>query len=183
MKRLLAVLLVVQLAACAPWERVADSNAAFTGKKGDYSLTQPAGWVRRTAGADDLFLTRDGPALDVIVVSRQPHDKKLPGTKRETRADMLPIELAELAIAEWKSGGETESMELVSNTPASVGGKPAARLHIRWKNERGLPIDRLSYVLVDANGRLSFIYQAPAIVYFERGLPAFEAMVQSVRFQ
>jgi hypothetical protein len=71
---------------------------------------------------------------------------------------------------------------VVSNTPAVVGGKPAVRLHIRWKNERGLPIDRLSYALADDKGRFSLQFQAPALVYFARGLADFEAMVASVRF-
>ena len=181
--RLLAALLVLQLAACAQWERVGADNARYEASKNDYVLTQPVGWVRHTAGADELFLTRDGPALNFIVASRQPHDRKLPGTKRETRADMLPIDLADLAIAEWKSSAETENLEVVANAPATVGGKPAVRLHIRWRNERGLPIDRLVYALVDARGRFSLIYQAPAIVYFERGLPAFEGMVQSLQFK
>lgn len=180
MKRLLAILLALQLAGCATWERVDAGNAHYHSDKSDYTLTQPEGWVR--APSDDLFLTRDGPALNFIVVARQDHDRKLPATKRETRADMLPFELAELEIAEWKSTPETENLEVLSNVPATVGGRPAARVHVRWKNERGLPIERLIYALVDARGRFSLVYQAPSIVYFQRGLPAFEAMVGSVRF-
>ena len=37
--------------------------------------------------------------------------------------------------------------------------------------------------LVDARGRLSIQYEAPSIVYFQRGLADFEAMVASVRFK
>lgn len=182
MKRVLVLFVIASLVGCTPWARVDPANARFESGKGDFSLTQPAGWVRRTADANTLFLTRDGPALNVIVVNRQPHDQKLPATKRETRADMLPIELAELAIAEWKNAGDTENLVVVSNTPAVVGGKPAVRLHIRWKNERGLPIDRLSYALADDKGRFSLQFQAPALVYYARGLADFEAMVASVRF-
>ena len=36
--------------------------------------------------------------------------------------------------------------------------------------------------LVDARGRLSLLYEAPAIVYIQSGLPAFEAMLASLRF-
>lgn len=182
MKSLLVVMLVASLAGCAGWERVGPGNAGFEARKSDYTLTQPEGWVRRAGTPNDLVLTRDGPALNLIVVDREPHDRKLPGTKRTTRADMLPIELAELAVAEWKSRGDSEQVDVLSNTPATLGGTPGVRLHIRWKNERGLPIDNLVYALVDTKGRLSLIYQAPAIVYFERGLPAFEAMAASLRF-
>jgi len=37
--------------------------------------------------------------------------------------------------------------------------------------------------LIDAKDRLSIQYEAPAIVYFQRGLADFEAMVASVRFR
>lgn len=180
--RLLAVFCLVALvSACAPWTRVAPDDRSFE-KRDDYRLDLPIGWVRRTADVNDLFLTRDGPALNFIVATRQPHDRKLPNTKRETRADMLPFELAELALAEWRGNDATTNLEVLSNTPAALGGKPAMRLHVRYKNERGLPIERLMVAMVDARGRLSLLYEAPAIVYFARGQSAFESLVASLRF-
>lgn len=174
--------MLVSLAACAPWTRVDPSSRNET-KRDDYSLDLPLGWVKRTADTNDIFITRDGPALNYIVVNRQPHDRKLPRTKRETRADMLPHEVAELAIAEWKSSEATANLQVIANTPIMLGGKPAVRVHIRYKNDRGLPIERVMVALVDAKGRLSIQYEAPAIVYFARGLPDFEAMLASVRFR
>jgi hypothetical protein len=181
-RRLAIGLLLASLAACAPWTRVDPGNRTES-KRDDYTLDLPAGWVRRTADVNDFFVTRDGPALNYIVVNRQPHDRKLPHTKRETRADMLPHEVAELAIAEWKRADATANLEVLSNTPVTVGGRPAARVHVRYRNERGLPIERVMVGLVDARGRLSIQYEAPAIVYFQRGLPEFEAMVASVKFK
>lgn len=181
--RLLALALIsASLAACTPWARV-DSASRLETKRSDYTLELPLGWVKRTADVNDFFITRDGPALNTVIVNRQPHDRKLPRTKRETRADMLPHEIAELAIAEWKGSESTANLDVISNTPTTLGGKPAARLHIRYKNERGLPIDRLMIGLVDAKGRLTLMYEAPAIVYFQRGLADFETMVASLRFQ
>ena len=179
--RLAIGLLLISLAACAPWTRVDPVNRNES-RHNDYTLDLPLGWVKRTADTNDLFVTRDGPALNYIVVNRQPHDRKLPRTKRETRADMLPHEVAELAIAEWKSSEATANLQVLSNTPILLDGRPAVRVHIRFKNDRGLPIERVMVALVDINGRLSIQYEAPAIVYFQRNLPAFEAMVASVRF-
>lgn len=178
---LVCLLFALALSACAPWALVESDGRGFS-KSRDYTLDMPAGWVKRTADVNDLFITRDGPALNYIVVARQPHDRKLPRTKRETRADMLPYELAELALAEWRSNDATANLEVLSNTPTLLGGKSAIRLHVRYRNERGLPIERLMVALVDAKGRLSLLYEAPGIVYFQRGLPAFEAMLTSVRF-
>lgn len=179
--RLALGLLLVSLAACTPWTRV-DTGSRNESRANDYTLDLPLGWVKRSADANDLFVTRDGPALNYIVVNRQPHDRKLPRTKRETRADMLPHEVAELAIAEWKSSDATANLQVLSNVPLMMDGKPAVRVHIRFKNDRGLPIERVMVALVDAKGRLSIQYEAPAIVYFQRGLADFDAMVASVRF-
>jgi hypothetical protein len=175
-------LLLVSLSACTPWTRV-DQTTRLETKGSDYSLSLPLGWVKNNNTSNDLFITRDGPALNYIVVNRQPHDTKLPKTKRETRANMLPHEMAELVLAEWKSNEATANLEVLANTPAFLGGKPAARVHIRYKNERGLPIERILIGMVDAKGRLFLVYEAPAIVYFQRNLAEFEAMVASVRFQ
>jgi len=181
-RRLLAICcLALLLPACAPWARIAPDDHGFE-KRDDYRLDLPIGWVRRTADVNDLFLTRDGPALNFIVVARQLHDRKLPYTKRETRADMLPFELAELALAEWRGNDATANLEVLSNTPATLGGKPAIRLHVRYRNERGLPIERLMVAMVDARGRLSLLYEAPAIVYFARDQSAFDNLAASLRF-
>jgi hypothetical protein len=181
-RRLAIGLLLVSLGACTPWTRV-DPGSRTESRRDDYTLELPLGWVKRTTDTNGFFVTRDGPALNYIAVNRQPHDRKLPRTKRETRADMLPHELAELAIAEWKSSEATANLAVLSSTPVRVGGRPAVRVHIRYKNERGLPIERVMVGLVDSKGRLSIQYEAPAIVYFQRGLADFEAMVASVRFR
>lgn len=182
MKMRLSVLaLLLLLAGCAPWSRIEPDSRRFE-QRGDYTLEQPAGWVRRTADVNDLFLSRDGPALNTLVVTRQPHDRKLPRTRRETRADMLPVELAELALAEWRNHESTAQLEVIANGPTVLDGRPAARLHVRYLDERGVPIERVMVACVDAKGRLSLLYEAPAIVYFARGLPAFDALVASLRF-
>ncbi|MEW6413753.1 MAG: hypothetical protein AB1482_00685 [Pseudomonadota bacterium] len=182
-RRLVTVGLVASLTtACAPWTRV-DPATRLETRADDYSVELPLGWVRQTAGANDIFITRDGPALNYIAVARQPHTRKLPYTRRETRADLLPHELAELVVAEWKGAEATANMEIVATRPLLLDGRPAVRVQGRYKNARGLPIERVVVALVDARGRLTLFYEAPAIVYFQRGLPDFEAMVASLRFR
>lgn len=181
-RTLLLGLLLASLTACTPWARV-DSSSRVETRSSDYSVELPLGWVKATDSSNGTFITRDGPALNAIVIYRQPHDVKLPRTKRTSSADMLPHELAELALAEWKSNDATAHLEVISNAPATLGGQPAVRLHIRYKNERGLPIERVMIGMVDAKGRLTLQYEAPGIVYFQRSLPDFEAMAASVRLQ
>jgi hypothetical protein len=175
-------LLLTSLAACTPWARV-DSGSRVETQTSDYSVELPLGWVKSTDRSSGTFITRDGPALNAIVIYRKPHDAKLPRTQRTSRADMLPHELAELTLAEWRSYEATANLEVLSNTPATLGGQPAVRLHIRYRNERGLPIERVMIGMVDAKGRLAVQYEAPGIVYFQRNLADFEAMAASVKLQ
>lgn len=182
MRLLLSLFLILLVAGCAPWSAV-DPNSRFIRVKDDYSLEAPLGWVRRNYDIYDVFLSRDGPLLNFIAIDREKHDRELPRTKRKTSADLLPQEVAELVIAEQKSVDSRGSFMVLSNQPATLGGKPAVRVHTRWKNGRGLPIERLTYALVDQKGRLAFFYEAPGLVYFPKAVADFEASIKTVAFK
>ena len=182
MKRTFGLLLILLLSACAPWSAI-DPDSRNIAVKQDYTLEAPVGWVKRNYDIYDVFLSRDGPLLNFIAVRREAHDQELKRSKRKTSADLLPHEIAELVIAEQKANEQLGAFTVLSNRPARIGGKPAARVHTRWKTERGLPIERLTYAMVDQKGRLALIYEAPGLVYFPKGLADFETLVKSVAFQ
>lgn len=181
-KWLFSFLLTLLAAGCAPWTALDPDNRLIK-VKDDYTLEAPMGWVRRKYDVYDVFLSRDGPLLNFIAIDREKHDRELPRTKRKTASNLLPQEVAELVIAEQKAVESRGSFTVLSNQPVMLGGKPAVRVHTRWKNERGLPIERLTYALVDQKGRLAFIYEAPGLVYFQKRLSDFEAAVKTVVFQ
>jgi hypothetical protein len=181
-KLLLPFVLALLIAGCAPWAAVDPANRLIK-VKDDYSLEAPLGWVRRNYDVYDVFLSRDGPLLNFIAIDREKHDRELPRTKRKTSASLLPQEVAELVIAEQKAVDSRGSFTILSNQPAILGSKAAVRVHTRWKNERGLPIERLTYALVDEKGRLAFIYEAPGLVYFPKAVADFEAAIKTVAFQ
>ncbi len=174
-------LLLLAVAACTPWSAVDPNNRSIT-VKDDYALQAPLGWVRKNYDIYDIFFSRDGPLLNFIAGYREKHDRELKHTKRKTSPDLLPQEVAELVIAEQKAGGKLGAFAVLSNRPAIVGGKPAVRVHTRWKTERGLPIERVTYALVDQKGRLALIYEAPGLVYFPKGLADFESMMKTLTF-
>jgi hypothetical protein len=169
MRKSLVFALLLLLSACATWEKVEGDKAAII-IKDKYSLTAPEGWVRAPYMAGDVFLSRDGPLLNTITANEVVHDKAL-----------LPQDFAELLIAELRSGSATSNLEVVSNKPALIDNQTAIRLDVRWKNDRGLPIERLIYATLTPKGRLLLIYEAPGLVYFPKGLADFESMIKSVR--
>lgn len=177
-----ALFLSLGLSACAPWSAIEPDNRSIA-VKNDYTLEAPLGWVKRNYDIYDVFLSRDGPLLNFIAIWRQQHDVELKRTKRATKPDLLPHEVAELVIAEQKAGDKHGAFTVLSNRPATLGGKPAVRVHTRWKTERGLPVERVTYALVDQKGRLALIYEAPGLVYFPKGLADFENVAKSLSFQ
>ena len=70
--------------------------------------------------------------------------------------------------------GEANHQRL-TNAPMLLGGEPAVRVRIRYKDGRGLPIGQIMVGQVDAKIRRSIQYDAPAIVYFQRGITRFRA--------
>lgn len=175
-------LLLMLSSACAPWSAIDPDSRNIT-VKNDYTLEAPLGWVKRNYAIYDVFLSRDGPLLNFIAIWREKHDVELKRTKRTTKPGLLPHEVAELVVAEQKAGDKNGAFTVLSNRPARLGGKPGVRVHTRWKTERGLPIERVTYALVDQKGRLALIYEAPGLVYFPKGLADFEAMVKTLGFQ
>lgn len=179
--RLSIVLFVMSLSACAPWSAINPDSRSITVKE-DFTLQAPLGWVRRNFDIYEVFLSRDAPLLNFIAINRDKHERELARTKRTTNPDLLPQEVAELVIAELKAGSSRGAFTVLSNRPATIGGKPAVRVHARWKTDRGLTVERLTYAMVDQKGRLAFIYEAPGLVYFPKGLADFESMMKSVIF-
>jgi hypothetical protein len=179
--RLNLFLILLALGGCAPWSAIDPDSRSITVSE-DYALLAPLGWTRKNYDIYDVFLSRDGPPLNFIIAYREKHERELARTRRTTSAELLPHEVAELVIAEQKAGGARGAFAIVSNRPAAIGGKPGVRVHTRWKTDRGLPIERVTYALVDQKGRLAFIYEAPGLVYFSRGLADFEALMKSVVF-
>lgn len=179
MKKLVALTLILTLAACAMWQRVDQARTEAPDKS--YTVDLPLGWVRFLQDETGLTVTRDGFALNRIVVKRRDLDKAFPALKRPARADMLPSELAELQIAEAKTEAKDTVLSVRENAPALVSGQPGYRLRLQHKNERGLLFDRVIYGLVTPRGYFTLSFSAPALHYSARDLPSFEQLVASFR--
>lgn len=181
MKRItvLVLTLALTLAGCAVWQRVDTPRAEAPDKS--YSVDLPVGWVRLMLNTDGLEVTRDGLALNRIQVRRVDLAKAFPTLKKAANADMLPSELAELQIAEFKSADQETVISVHENAPAMVGGQPGYRLHLQYRNPRGLGMDRIVQGCATAKGYFTLSYEAPGLHYWQRDLPAFEKAAASFR--
>ncbi|MDH3670218.1 MAG: hypothetical protein OES46_03540 [Gammaproteobacteria bacterium] len=178
--QLTCLLLIAVLAAgCAVWARI--DEPLVDGPDKAFQLELPVGWIRAGLATDRVLVTRDGTGVQFIEAMKRTHKKAFSDLKEETRADMLPTELAELAIAQLKSQPGVSDLEVVNNAPATIAGTTGFRLHVQMKNSQGLAYEAVVYGFVDADGFYRLRYQAPSLHYFKRDLSIFERAVKSFR--
>jgi len=184
--RPLVVGLVLLLAAgAAPGATsVAVAGKAFESRSGGYAIEFPAGWKYDSFGAN-CAASRDGFDLNALAVEIRKHKDAFKAIKRKSSEQSLPQDLAEDFVANMKAAGGNEGVEVLEDAPAELGGKPAFRLHLRYR----VPIDigALDYehIVVGAatsRGLVLVSYRAPSLHYFAAQRTAFDAALASFRF-
>ena len=181
MRRLLALLMIsALLGGCATFEVIEKSQA--TGPDQSYTIDLPLNWIRQTSVTERIVVTRDGFRLQSIAVSRTLSKDAFPKLKKSADEKLLVSELAELQVAETKSGSEQMSnLTVVENVPASVGGKNGFKLHVQFKNPRGLNFDLIYYGVLYKGYYYLVSYLPPRLYYFEKYRPDFERTAASFR--
>ncbi len=178
----LTVLFIVSslIGGCAStnWAKLEESR--FADPEETFTVNVPVGWMRAPV-RDGVTVTRDGIGLQFIKVAKHEHKTAFPRIKKESKADMLPNELAELIIAEIKSNEQMSGLEVISNQPTGIGQTVGVRLHVQMKNRDGLRYQMVMYALVDKHGFYEISYRAPVLYYFQRDLSIFEQTAQSFR--
>lgn len=172
------ILLVVFLVCgCAPWKPVKEGRV---NGEGNLSVELPAGWMQATApGVEGIMITRDGLALQFVQVQWQSHQEVFADLSKETSSEILPSELADLTVAHLKTKEGLENLVVVENRPENIGGLQGFRIHLRFKNPKGLRYDRIVCGVANEKGIYFLTYQAALLYYFDKDLNAFEEMVSS----
>ena len=175
----LAILLI--LTGCAAtWVKVNDTGKHNQGEH--YSVTLPLGWLCLDSN-DSLILSKDGVLLQYISIQYRPHENAFEKIDKNSSSTMLPSELAELTIAEFKATHNEglPSLEILQNTPVELAGHTGFGIHLRYKTDAGLRIDLLLRGVVDESGFYLVKYSAPTLHYFERDLQTYDSVTASLK--
>lgn len=170
-------------ASALAWEAVQPGTPA-TMRKGGWAIQFPEGWIQDVA-ANSVTASRDGALLNSITLAVVPHKSAFAASKRKSSADALPEDLAESYVANLQADKTISDVELVASDPAELGGKPAFRVHVRFRLPELQGGARIEQVTVGAplpQGLLLATFRAPAIHYFGKWLPAFDAALPSVAY-
>jgi hypothetical protein len=174
-------LVLLLLAGCATtWVKVDDAGKYYKGEH--YSATLPPGWLQLESD-DALVLSKDGILLQYISILHRDHEKAFEELEKDSSTSMLPSELAELTIAEFKAAQDEglPSLEILKNSPVEIAGHTGFGIHLRYKTEAGLRMDMLLSGFVDDSGFYLLKYSAPTLHYFERDRLTYESLTESLQ--
>jgi len=159
------VILSFLLSACNTWQRIDASNAFIETDK--YSVAVPAGWVQLKAD-NYLLVTRDGPDLQKIQITVSEAGKAFTAIEKSSSEQLLPSELAELYIADLRKQHKNglPSLEVLSNTPATVDGHDGFDLMLRYKSDNGLLYKQRVTGFAAEDAFYCLYYRAPALHYY-----------------
>lgn len=187
MTRFPKVVLALACALASPtvlgWEAVQPGVPAAMRKAG-WAIQFPEGWIQDVSGSS-VTASRDGALLNSITLTLVPHRSVFAASKRKSGPDSLPEDLAESYVATLQADKTLTDVELVASDPAELAGKPAFRVHVRYRLPEMQGGARIAQVAVGTplpTGLLLLTYRAPAIHYFDRWLASFDAAVPSVAY-
>ncbi len=174
--RVLALLagMIISMPALA-WKLVIDGQP-ITHKASGYSIQYPPGW-RYIKFGDETIATRDGPALQMIYVDFRKHKNAFRALKQNATPEMMPQELAEKIVAEMSTAGSLQNMQVLSDEPAMLAGRPAFRLRLAYRTAVDAGSVRYEAIVVGANspqGLFLVGYRAPVLHYFSSGLKFYD---------
>ena len=153
------------LTACNTWQRI---DASHTQVETDqYSVVVPVGWVQLKVG-DHFLITRDGPDLQKIQITVSEAEKAFAAIEKPASESLLPSELAELYVADLRKQHKNglPSLEVVTNRPATVDGRPGFELLLRYKSDNGLWYQQRVTGFAVGDAFCSIVYRAPALHYY-----------------
>ena len=180
MKRFIlsVALLEILLWGCARWVIV---GGKYVATSENYEVDLPNGWRKQNLNRDFLRVTKDGINLQEIAVGRWPVDKDPPHTKRKFATGMLPQEVAELVIDDFRSNTGLMGYEVTENSPSNVGGYRGFKVMYRYQTKSGLKKRGAYYGVLLDKWLYYLYYEAPERYYFANDYEVFERIKESFR--
>jgi hypothetical protein len=119
------------------------------------------------------------PGLDLPAELNEVAHSPAQYINRKISAKMPPQVFSRLLLAELHFECVTSNLEVVCNK-AALDNNPPLHLHVRWKNDRGLFIERQIYTTLTPKGRFLLVYEAQHSCSSPKDWLFFESMIKSV---
>lgn len=159
-----------------------EAGVRVTAQKGGLSVVLPGGWIYDLAGTA-IMASRDGLPLEELHLVTLPHKDAFKAIKRAATAGMSPEDLAEAYVANLQADTTLHDFELLSTDPSELAGRPAFRVHGRYRLSARAGDALEEFVAVGTTTDDGFVVaflRAPAAHYFPKWLPTFDEMITTV---
>ena len=160
-----------------------ESAKPVSPSKGEFQAQLPPGWIYNTS-RNAIVAWHDGPYLNEIMVSVMPHKDAFKFSKRPSSPTMSPEDLAENYVANLQGGPVgLHDVVVIASDPAELAGRPAFRVLLKYRAreaEGGAEMEICTLGVALDSGVMLATFRAPAIHFFERSLPEFEAAAKSI---
>ena len=171
------LVLLAGMAVAAPvmaWNIVMEGKP-YTHKASGYTIQYPAGWRYETMG-DGILATRDGTCMQKMYVDFRTHKNAFIVLGKEATPEMTPQELAEKIVQEVQADGSLQNMQVLSNEPTTLAGRPAFRIHVSFRTSVDAGSVRYEGIVVGANspqGIFLVHYDGSVLYYFARDVETY----------
>lgn len=179
--RVLVLLAGMAVAMPAMAWKIVMEGQPFTHKASGYSIQYPVGW-RYVKWGDQAVATRDGPGLQKIYSDFRKHKKAFRALGKDATPEMMPQELAEKIVAEMEKEGSLQNMQVLSNEPTTLAGRPAFRVHVSFRTAVDAGSVRYEGIVVGANSPQGIFlvgYSGPVLHYFARDVENYDKTLAS----
>ena len=173
MKKVLSIgiILALLLGGCAPWIMVGGN---YENSTQNFKAEFPKGWRKFNLSKDDVLITKDGLSLQFIRISRSPIEKELQHTEKKFTKGMLPQEVAEIFIQNFRSNSDIMNQQVLANNPAEIGGYPGFNIVITFQTKEGLTKQSIVYGFLSDESYYEILYEAAKRYYFTKDESDFE---------
>lgn len=157
------------------WKMVLEGQP-LTHKASGYSVQFPSGWRYNKFG-DFSLATRDGPCLQRIYVDFRKHKKAFRALGKDSTPEMTPQELAEKIVAEMEAAGSLQNMQVLTNEPTTLAGRPAFKVHVSFRDAVDAGSVRYEAIVVGANSPQGIFlvgYVGSVFNYFARDMETYD---------
>jgi hypothetical protein len=186
MKIISALIIAVLAAGCCGRRAVSWKPVDTAYKKYPQTAGLPASWLFYDNGAatQQLVLTRHGPYMDVIrITRRQKLPVRMPYTELSINAGMQTYEAAEVVMNNLRVTPGVFDLQMEELAPAEIDGKEAFRLSLSYSLENGIRRRCLILGTIHGGGKqyTELAMYAHEDYYFDEVIEDFLGMVKKVR--
>ncbi len=176
MKRWLFILLI-PLTACAPWNRV---TGPCDGPGHHFSVDIPDGWMKFDTD-NHLFISRDGPFLQYILVESRNLEAPFAHTRRRMNGAMLPQEAAEVIVDDLSLDRAVRNLHVLENAPVRNAHQDGFKILFTYKNGDELTLKTLYHGFIKGRMFYSIRYTAAERYYFAKDVGTFKKVLAGFR--